>query len=35
MKYVNFHNSSFALKYFLMSVAKPQCDTPFVEDEAQ
>jgi len=29
-KYLNFHNSSFALKYFLMQMARPQCDTPLV-----
>jgi hypothetical protein len=27
MKYSSFHNSSFALKYFLMQTARPQCDT--------
>jgi hypothetical protein len=33
MNYLSFHNSSFALKYFLMEVARPQCDTPVkVED---
>ncbi len=25
---MSFHNSSFALRYFLMKMARPQCDTP-------
>jgi hypothetical protein len=25
-----FHNSSFALRYFFMLMARPQCDTPLV-----
>ncbi len=28
-----FHYSSFALRYFLMQMAKPQCDTPLVAEE--
>ncbi len=28
MKYLNFHNSSFALRYFLPQMTRPQCDTP-------
>ncbi len=28
VKYLSFHNSSFALRYFLMRMARPQCDTP-------
>ncbi len=28
MKYLSFHNSSFVLLYLLMSMARPQCDTP-------
>jgi len=28
VKYLSFHNSPFALKYFLMLMARPQCDTP-------
>ncbi len=30
VKYLSFHNSSFALTYFLMWMARPQCDTPLV-----
>ncbi len=30
VKYLSFHNSSFALRYFLMWMARPQCDTPLV-----
>jgi hypothetical protein len=30
VNYLSFHNSSFALRYFLMSMARPQCDTPLV-----
>ncbi len=30
VKYLSFHNSSFALRYFLMSMARPQDDTPLV-----
>jgi hypothetical protein len=31
VKYLSFHNSSFALRYFLqMQMARPQCDTPLV-----
>ncbi len=30
VKYLSFHNSSFALRYFLMYMARPQCDTPLV-----
>ncbi len=28
MKYLSFHNSSFSLRYFLMQMARPECDTP-------
>ncbi len=28
VKYLSFHNSSFALRYFLMSMARSQCVTP-------
>jgi hypothetical protein len=28
VKYLGFNNSSFALKSFLMYMARPQCDTP-------
>jgi hypothetical protein len=27
VKYLNFHNSSFALRYFIMKMARPQCAT--------
>jgi hypothetical protein len=30
VKYLSFHNSSFASRYFLMSMARPQFDTPLV-----
>jgi hypothetical protein len=30
VKYLSFHNFSFALRYFLMWIARPQCDTPLV-----
>ncbi len=30
VKYLRFHNSSFALRYFLMQMARPQCDAPLV-----
>jgi hypothetical protein len=30
VKYLSFHNSSFALRYFLMQMARLQCDTPLV-----
>jgi hypothetical protein len=30
VKYLNFHNSSLALRYFLMQMPRPQCDTPLV-----
>jgi len=30
VKYLSFHNSSFALRYFLMQMARPQCDTLLV-----
>ncbi len=30
VKYLSFHNSSLALRYFLMSMAKAKCDTPLV-----
>jgi hypothetical protein len=30
VKYLSFHNSSFALRYFLMYMARPQCDTSLV-----
>jgi hypothetical protein len=30
LKYLNFHYSSFAFRYFLMELARPQCDTPLV-----
>jgi len=30
VKYLSFHNSSFALRYILMEMARPQCDTPLV-----
>jgi hypothetical protein len=30
VKYLSFHNSSFALRYVLMSMARPHCDTPLV-----
>ncbi len=31
VKYLSFDNSSkFALRYFLMQMARPQCDTPLV-----
>jgi len=30
VKYLSFHNSSFTLRYFLMEMARPQCDTPLV-----
>jgi hypothetical protein len=30
VNYLSFHNFSFALTYFLMQMAKPQCDTPIV-----
>ncbi len=31
VKYLNFHNSSFALRYFSMLIARPQCDTPLID----
>ncbi len=30
VKYLSFHISSFALRYFLMEMARPQCDTPLI-----
>jgi len=30
VKYLSFYISSFALSYFLMYTARPQCDTPLV-----
>jgi hypothetical protein len=30
VKYLSFHNPPFALRYFLMSMARQQCDTPLV-----
>jgi hypothetical protein len=30
VKYLSFHISSFALRYFLVYMASPQCDTPLV-----
>jgi hypothetical protein len=30
MKHLSFHNSSFALRYFLLEMARPQCDTCIV-----
>ncbi len=30
VKYLSFYNSSFALRYFLMQMARPWCDTPLV-----
>jgi hypothetical protein len=30
VKYLNFPDSFFALRYFLMLKARPQCHTPFV-----
>jgi hypothetical protein len=30
VKYLRFHNSSFALRYFLMQMARSQCDKPLV-----
>jgi hypothetical protein len=32
VKQLSFHNSSFTLRYFLMQMARPQCDTPLVGD---
>jgi hypothetical protein len=29
-KYLSLDDSSFALRYFLMEMASPQCDTPLV-----
>jgi len=30
VKYLSFHNFSFALRYFLILMARPQCDKLFV-----
>jgi hypothetical protein len=30
VKYLSFQNCSFALRYDLMEMARPQCDTPLV-----
>jgi len=30
VKYLNFHNSSFASRYFVTEMARPHCDTPLV-----
>ncbi len=30
VKYLSFHNSSFALRCFLVCMARPQCDTPLI-----
>jgi hypothetical protein len=30
VKYLSFYNSSFALRYFSMQMARPQCNTPQV-----
>jgi hypothetical protein len=30
VKYLSFHNSSFALRYFFMQMARPLCATPLV-----
>ncbi len=30
VEYLSFHNSSFALRYFLVKMARPQCETPLV-----
>jgi len=30
VKYLSFHNSLFALRYFKMKMARPQCDTTLV-----
>jgi hypothetical protein len=30
VKYLSFHNSSFALRHFLMLMASPRCDAPLV-----
>jgi hypothetical protein len=31
VKYLSFHNSSFALRWFLILMARPQCDTILVK----
>jgi hypothetical protein len=33
MNYLSFHNPSFALKYFLMGMARPQCDSPCLDSK--
>jgi hypothetical protein len=34
MKYLNYDDSSLALRYFLMLMARPLCDTPLVIHQA-